>query len=321
MKNIVAVALTLSVSSSALASIEWKGDLRYRFENSTETESGLQSSSYRDRIRARIQAKAKVNDSIEAAIRLATGGQSATSTNQTLDSEGANKALDLDLAYGKVKVADGHSFTFGKMKTPVYKAGKSDLIFDGDLTPEGIAYHGEFGNVFINASRLWMTNNDSDDVILYAPQAGVSFGEDTKVTVGGSFYKYTNADYAIFQGFADVSGKAGGAGWTVYSEFATNTDEAATDASSYLAGLSLKFGDWSAAYDYRSLAADTTNLNIVDGDSCGGKVACNSSRVSVSRKIQDNLKAGLTAYAGTKKGGSDIDTKYTKYQVNLNLNF
>ena len=92
-----------------------KGDLRLR--NDMEN-SDPGSDNNRQRIRFRLGATAEVNDKVDIGFGLATGGSSATSTNQDLTGSFTTKDFDLDYAYAKYKPADWAYLIGGKFKTP-----------------------------------------------------------------------------------------------------------------------------------------------------------------------------------------------------------
>ena len=95
----------------------------------------------------RLGVTGKVTDDIEVGLRLATaerlssGNGNPISTNLTLDDAFTKKAIWLDLAYFKWSPKEtGLSIFGGKMENPFYRVGGNQLIYDSDLTPEGIAF-------------------------------------------------------------------------------------------------------------------------------------------------------------------------------------
>ena len=118
-----------------VASTSIKGDLRYRYENREDDGSNAKD---RQRIRGRIGVYGQVNDYIDYGVRLATGG-SATSSNQTLGDD--NDAFDifLDRIYVDIhpQQLKGAHVVLGKMPQPWL--GRTGLVWDSDLNPEGIA--------------------------------------------------------------------------------------------------------------------------------------------------------------------------------------
>ncbi len=109
----------------------------------------------RFRVRARLGVKATASDELEGTVRLATGDPNdPISTNQTFSEAFTRKPVSLDQAFLTVKPASSLGFdrpyltlTAGKMPLTVFRpkaVGTSEMIFDDDLTPEGMS---ETGNV------------------------------------------------------------------------------------------------------------------------------------------------------------------------------
>ncbi len=128
------------VAPDWVKSIKPFGDFRYRYESLDNTGDEVGNKRRRNRIRARLGFKAKVNEEWDAIFRIASGStDTPTSTNQTLDGAFESKDLWLDLAY-----ADWHPESYpglnvylGKMKNPFYRVGKNQLIWYSDVNPEG----------------------------------------------------------------------------------------------------------------------------------------------------------------------------------------
>lgn len=125
-------------------SLKLNGDLRGRYEGIFADPSVDRN---RFRYRMRFGAVALLKDQFEVGLRLtsseaASGGSGGDpiSGNTTMTSNGSKKLIYLDLAYGKwtpINNADWNTtFTLGKMENPFVF---SDMIFDGDYTPEGAA--------------------------------------------------------------------------------------------------------------------------------------------------------------------------------------
>jgi hypothetical protein len=75
-------------------------------------------------------------------VGLASGfDESATSTNQDETGAFSSKPIWLDLAFFDYHPAsvEGLHLLGGKIKQPYYFPGDSDLLFDTDVRPEGIA--------------------------------------------------------------------------------------------------------------------------------------------------------------------------------------
>lgn len=222
----VLVAVLLSVGTVQVLAAPWtesvmpSGDLRYRFEYIDEEGA---DSRYRERIRARIGLTAAVGGDLDLVFRLASGGDDPVSTNQTLDGGFSTKEIWLDLVY-----IDWHPGCFrgfhlfgGKMRNPFRTPGKTELVWDGDLTLEGLAasFGRDLGKVSILASGggFWVEErSQDDDSRLLGVQGGIEFelplgdGEafsDAVLVVGGSYYQFTEAEH--FPTFYDASDEFG----------------------------------------------------------------------------------------------------------------
>jgi hypothetical protein len=127
------------------------GDIRGRLESfkfDNDAPGNLQPNDDRTRYRYRLRFGATVTmkENFEAGLRLTsseavgTSGGDPISGNTTLGQNASKKFLYVDLAYGKwTPIKSGPwllSGTIGKMENPFVV---SDMIFDGDYTPEGAA--------------------------------------------------------------------------------------------------------------------------------------------------------------------------------------
>ena len=197
--------------------IKFSGDFRYRHEwIEVDDNRGGNRDQDRHRVRARLGVAAKVNDEIDVAMQLASGSQDPVSTNQTLDGAFSSKPVWLDLMYFDYhpQSVPGLKVIGGKMKNPFEKpVGNSDLIWDTDLRPEGLAvtYRRKFADRFdvnLRGAGYWVDERntqrlddipptiDTDDTSLWALQADVKFDlpirEKTYLKVGGGYYDYGN---------------------------------------------------------------------------------------------------------------------------------
>ncbi|MGD9015665.1 MAG: putative porin [Candidatus Omnitrophota bacterium] len=118
--------------------IKPKGDIRVRFQNEDRTNAVDRN---RGRVRFRWGLTAKPTDSLEATFRIASGSAEQTSTNQSFEEAFQTKYLWLDQAYATWTPFAKHDLKLigGKMANPFYKKG--DVMWDGDITPEGVAFN------------------------------------------------------------------------------------------------------------------------------------------------------------------------------------
>ena len=77
-------------------SIKVSGDFRYRMENIDQEGSEDRD---RSRLRARISLDATVNETVKVGVRLASGNDDPTSTNQSFDKFATTKDFGLDRAF------------------------------------------------------------------------------------------------------------------------------------------------------------------------------------------------------------------------------
>ena len=308
-------------SASAWAGkVRMKGDVRYRFQHLQAEDTGgdnLSTKKNIQRIRARLGAQAEVNDFTSAGLEIRTGSK-ANSGNVTLGDHFDGFDISISLAYFTLTPWEGNygSATFGKMKQP-WKA-VTDLIWDSDVNPEGIAYSytRQAGDTGIIASLGYFRveeENLTKDLNLGSGQLGVEqpLGEKFKLTLGTSLYGYQNApdfadpvlpgnymeDYTILEGFTEVGVKeVGPVPFKLYANYVNNT-EADNDNDGYCVGI--KFGDakkgkWEAKYDYRDLGLYAAPAYFTDSDFADGGTGVKGHRIKGQYNFAKNLSGGLT---------------------------
>lgn len=134
MKYLTLVMLIIGFNAFA-EDLDIDYDLRYRFEQIEKEKKEAQT---RQRIRARLSLKKAVNETLNLGMRIATGAGDPISTNQSLNGGFTNKPITLDLAYFDWTILGPLQISGGKVQNPFKSAGDNELIFDGDLTPEGL---------------------------------------------------------------------------------------------------------------------------------------------------------------------------------------
>lgn len=183
-----------------------KGDVRLRLEtindDSKKDAAGEHYTRDRLRIRARLGAEAKLDD-LKAGIRISTGGSDPVSGNVTLGDGDQKKDIRLDLAYLDYALLADESYGLnvagGKMNNPLINYGNDDLVWDSDLTPEGIAAKGSFGNdrltFLANAEWLFIKDRDSQpNALAWIGQGAVEFAfiPEASLTLGASYSAFQN---------------------------------------------------------------------------------------------------------------------------------
>lgn len=210
------------LEKSPLSSIiKLKGDFRYRYELidvdpqkfNTSVKSrffGAEEDQTRDRhrLRLRVGAEWKANDEWTVGAQLATTMDGdPVSTNQTLTDSFSKKDIWVDKAYFDYhpEAWKGFKLIGGKMGNPFYST--SSLVWDGDLTPEGLAatYATESGPWAWGVNTGWFQIEErsrDEDSQLYGLQGLATYkfmDGDASLTAGLSYYDFIDTeDYPTF---------------------------------------------------------------------------------------------------------------------------
>lgn len=254
------------------------GDFRYRYQyDNPESKTDDRNQNL---IQARLGFRGDVNDQFGYNFRIAGGNsQSPTSNNQTLGNSFDTKNLWLDLAYADYHPASipGLNVLAGKILNPYYTVGNSDLLFDTDVTPEGIAgsYKKKLSDtvdVFGVAGGYSIKERDIEaDSSLWGFQGGSTwkFGQENKshLTGGAGYYDYgnvqgandikyynspagnffgntatgtsLNSDFNLVQGFVEFGTPLAGLPFSVFGDVVNNTGADSGQDTGWLAGASL----------------------------------------------------------------------------------
>jgi hypothetical protein len=270
-------------NSSILKKLSWaekikiKGDMRFRYENEMENDQNVED---RLRLRARLGAYADINDTTKAGIRLATSTGSATSTNQSLETEWKHQAIGIDLAYidwAPEALGGNTNFIFGKMKQPWVKV--NDMIWDGDTNPEGMAVKSKIKfdgfNLLPSAGYYVLDDNGNDtlleDEYMFHAQLAATFGKKDKTKVGVSYYGYetpgaVSNEERVYELFGESP--IPGTPFTLFGSYAynSNAEAAGDDDNAFSLGAKAKFGSWKASYEYRDMGVNAINGNFDNSD-------------------------------------------------------
>ncbi len=323
-----------------VSKVKLYGDFRYRHEwTDDETKTADRN---RNRIQARIGLNGTVNEEIDYGFRVASGNNEApmdegspTSNNQDLGNAFSSKNIWLDLAYFDYHPAAiaGLNIYGGKILNPYYKVGNSDLMFDTDVTPEGIAaaYKTALSDnldLFGTAGGYYVRERSTDaDTSLWAIQTGATwkFTEDKKsqLTTGAGYYDYGNvrgeaglgndntqfygnrntggvfdSDFNLVQGFAEVGVPMGKLPVRVFADVIKNTQADSSQDTAYLVGASLgktsSPGSWSVAYNYRDVEADALLGVLSEATFGGGGTDIKGHKFGVTYQLAKNTQFGVT---------------------------
>ena len=132
-------SLGMSVFAETLTDrLSLSNDFRFRQEH-IDTTNDTSLPNNRQRFRARLGLDYKVNDKVTGGLHLASGSTDPVSTNQSLEGGFTTKSIGIDRAYVQWSPLDNFEILAGKQKNPFYTIHDSELIWDGDLRPEGIS--------------------------------------------------------------------------------------------------------------------------------------------------------------------------------------
>lgn len=332
MKKILVVACVLTVvfGSMQLQAQDWyekikfSGDFRNRFEyikDDTVKNGDDVVERFRERLRLRIGATADIGKDLKVGFRFASGESSdPISTNQTFSTGFSKKGITLDLAYAEYKASDssslkGLNFVVGKMNNPFYKPGGSDLIWDNDITPEGLfaSYTRSIGDKFKIKGLLggfWLEerSKDADSAMLAVELIGSLKATDKlNLNLGLSYFNAGNAkDKAPFFDATKSFGNtvAGGLYASDFDVLDIGFD-LTYDFDFAPVGFFVEFVNNLGAED--NAAGDSLDTGFIVGFSIGKIKGPKSWAFSYSyRELQADASIGAFADSDISGGGSDI---------------
>ncbi|MFH1613954.1 MAG: putative porin [Planctomycetota bacterium] len=339
--------------------IKWSGDLRYRHESIDDDTATTKRD--RNRIRARLKMEAKINDEWDAILRLASGSSdSPTSTNQTLGDSGSDsfssKEIWLDWAYADYHPAwkPGLNILLGKMGNPFYTVGKNQLIFDGDLSPEGGAAKYAWNLTDLTSAKLtggafWLRERSTDaDTSIFGIQGLLKhkLSDDSHILGGISYYDFGNIqgqslsgisasgnttsgglyvnDYDILEGFAEYGFKLGDVPASVFGSYVNNIAASTSEDTAWLIGAKYnkakKPGSWEVSYNYRDVEKDAAVGGLCDSDFIGGGTDGTGHVLGFKYQLAKNVQAGLS-YFMNEKNASSTRNDYKLLQADLVFKF
>ena len=337
-----------------LRNMKISGDVRYRHERAMIEDAPTRD---RDRLRARLVFSTEVNDEVNATIGVATGtNDSATNTNQDLTGAFSSKNLWLDQAfvdYHPAKV-EGLNVFAGKMKNPYDHPGNSDILFDTDVTPEGIvatykrplAENAEFTGVV--GGHYVQERSTSVDTSLWVAQAAVTckVAGGAKIKAGAGYFTFVNiqgqtalasttdnfrgntsvadtyaSDFDIFRTFGEVDFPVSGQPCAAFGELLINTGAVGNQDTGFLLGASVGKckapGSWQVAYNYRDQEADCMVASLVDSTFAGGGTGVKGHKLSVGYQVAKNWVCNLNYMMGERVRAATTDYDVLQFEFNF----
>ncbi|MHC4927436.1 MAG: putative porin [Planctomycetota bacterium] len=361
---------TIPETMSWIEKVTLYGDFRYRYEYRDRAWKS-DNKSDRHRIRARVGLKAKINEEWTFDFRVATSeflededgdvsGGDFVSGNKSLGDYWASKNLWIDRAYAsyKPKWMEGATFKAGKMGNPFYRAGKTDLIWDGDLNPEGIAFQyetamGDADTLFINTfGGTIQENGSSSDKRMVGGQIGLAHSfEDSKLTAGAGYFDYSNVkdsapiafanfagntsydlsgtdvyryDYNLVELFGEYATSLGEMPVSVYGDYVVNTASGVSEDTGWIIGTTLNKakapGTWQVSYDYRDLEADAVFGAFTDSDFADGGTNARGHKFNFTYVLAKNTALAAT-YFKNENLAEQPNEDYDRLQLDLKVKF
>ena len=310
-----------TVEKSFLDRVHFKGDLRLRYESIERDDA---DNKYRNRYRLRLGLKTDITDSLQLQVGMRSGFANPTSGNQTFrDNEPLSDYFLESLRFNilALQYKSGNSkYNIGRAPYMMYRPIKSQLVWDNDVSMNGVNYQykddSKIITIGVNQPTLEERASAEDDVNLFVAQyVHKTKLENAKLNLGTGLYYYDGLkgntplflsgkgntlvngvyanDYHLVEAFAEVQFKdvfglpfAASAGM-VYN-FAADDLNTGYDFALKL-GKAKKVGDWQVKYSYTDLEDDASFGAYSDSDNFGGGTAASGHAIRAKYKAGKNL--------------------------------
>ncbi|MCB1675978.1 MAG: putative porin, partial [Halioglobus sp.] len=307
------------------------GDFRYRYEE-IDVE-GLEKRE-RNRIRARALLVAKLPDSVDVGLGVASGSDDPLSANQTLGNGNTSKDVRLDLAYFKWNITPDVYLQAGKYQNPLYQPQKTNLLWDSDWRPEGFSAGWNNDHLFATLLGNWLESDSKtgNDEFAWGLQGGTSVHIGaSRLTAALGYYSFPTSgnrayydddffgnsnvdgvylyDYDMLEFAAELTVNVFDMPLSLFGDVVQNQD-AGDDDTGWRAGLFLGEtkgrGTWQLAYQYQDLEADAVLGLLSDSDFTGGGTDGRGHRLSGAYGINRQWHLGFTWFVDNRKGEKNL---------------
>ena len=335
----------------------FKNDLRLRYE-SIERED--KDNKYRNRYRLRLGARVDILDNLEFDVGMRSGFANPTSGNQTFHDDKPLKDYFLrSLRFNVLGLAykSGNStYKLGRHAYMMYRPVKSQLVWDNDVSMNGINYQYKDDTKIItlgaNQPTLEEKSKAQDDVNLFLAQyVHKTKVAHAKVNLGTGIYYYdglkgntalfgkskgntldanklyTN-DYHIVEAFAevqlkDVFGMPLKAAASIAYNFGADEHNFGYDLGMQL-GKAKHVGDWQVKYSYTDIQEDAVFGAYSDSDNFGGGSGAKGHAIRTKYKMAKNLYLAGNFFFDTlyaSKSHTDAEADYKRVQLDCIVKF
>ena len=345
-----------AAEKSILDRVHFKGDLRLRYESIERDDA---DNKYRNRYRLRIGAKIDLIENLQFEVGMRSGFANPTSGNQTFrDDEPLSDYFFQSLRFNILGLAyksDNSTYKVGRQPYMMYRPIKSQLVWDNDVSMNGVNYQYKDDTKIItlgvNQPTLEEASEAEDDVNLFLAQyVHKTKLEFAKLNLGAGIYYYDGLkgnttlfgsskgntvvdgryadDYHIVEGFGelqfkDVFGMPLKVAAGVTYNFAADDNNFGYDLALQL-GKAKNVGDWQVKYSYTDLEADATLGAYSDSDNFGGGTAAKGSAIRAKYKMGKNLYLAGNFFFDTldaSKSKTGVETDYERVQLDAIIKF
>jgi hypothetical protein len=345
------------ISNTFMDRVHFKNDLRLRYESIERDDA---SNKYRNRYRLRLGAKVDLIDSLQLEVGMRSGFANPTSGNQTFrDDESLSDYFFQSLRVNVLGLAytfDNSTVRVGRQAYMMYRPIKSQLVWDNDVSMNGVNYQYKDDTksitLGVNQPTLEEASIAKDDVNLFLAQyVHKTKLESAKLNLGAGLYYYDGLknnttlfgkskgntvvngvyvnDYHIVQGFGelqfnDVFGMPFKVAASIAYNFAADDNNFGYDVAFQL-GKAKHIGDWQVKYSYTQIEEDAVFGAYSDSDNFGGGTAAKGHAMRVKYKMGKNLYlAGnffFNTYYESKSKIDDTKPNYERVQLDVILKF
>jgi hypothetical protein len=221
---IVGLAAALGFNNAHAVDLNWKGDIRYRYQSDLTDFPTLKNENSRDRHRARVRLGVYpwINEELAGGVQLSTGSASeTTSRNETLNGIFLADAVYLNeyfINYHPAALNGNVNVILGKRAVANSLIVTNDLVWDSDLTFEGATLQygkdedgKEKDGLNAVAGYYELTEFNGVQSKLATPASGreqnayllvgqAAYGgeiSDLNYKLGAGYYNYVNFNYQI----------------------------------------------------------------------------------------------------------------------------
>ena len=336
--------------------IHFKGDLRLRYES---IERDDKDNKYRNRYRLRLGLTIDMTDDLHLEVGMRSGFANPTSGNQTFFKDQAlSDYFFQSLRFNVLGLAytfDNSTVKVGRQPYMMYRPIKSQLVWDNDVSMNGVNYQykddTKIITVGINQPTLEEASEAENDVNLFLAQyVHKTKLEFAKLNLGAGIYYYDGLkgntrlfgsskgntvvdglyanDYHIVEGFgelhfSDVFGMPLKVAAGVVYNFAADDNNFGYDLAIQL-GKAKQIGDWQVKYSYTDLQDDATLGAYSDSDNFGGGTAAKGHAIRTKYKMGKKLYLAGSFFFDklyASKSHTGVEADYERVQLDAIMKF